>query len=39
MEIYRTFTACKNLGVGINYTEGANLKIFPRSDLRLPEED
>jgi hypothetical protein len=38
-EIYEAFKACKNLGVGINYTEGVNLKIFPRSDLGVNEED
>jgi hypothetical protein len=38
-EIYEAFEACKNLGIGINYTEGANLKIFPSSDLGLSEED
>jgi hypothetical protein len=38
-EIYEAFKACKNLKIGINYTEGANLKIFPGSDLELPEED
>jgi hypothetical protein len=38
-EIYEAFEAFKKLGIGINYTEGANLKIFPRSDIGLPEED
>jgi hypothetical protein len=38
-EIYEAFKACNNLGVGINYTEGGNLKIFPGSDLGLEEED
>jgi hypothetical protein len=38
-EIYEAFKACKNIGIGINYTEGANLKIFPGSDIGVPEED
>jgi hypothetical protein len=38
-EIYEAFKACKNFKIGINYTEGANLEIFPGSDLRVSEED
>jgi hypothetical protein len=38
-EIYDAFKACNKLGIGINYTEGANLKIFLGSDIGVPEED
>jgi hypothetical protein len=38
-EIYEVFKAWKNLGVGINYTDGAKVKAFPSSDLELPEAD